>query len=410
MFRRRPSLCHPYLPVFLVGLLLGIAPPTTKTAAAPDPLPGVVISHGGYLLERNGCRIAGYHPDTPLVPASIWKIATGLHALTLLGPDFCFETRCYYGPDRTLYLQGSGDPLLTSEEIALLVSRLQAAGVREIKGIVLDDSAFRLSTAAADGANGTLNPYDVANSGLAVNFNTIHIIKAPDGTIRSAEPQTPTLPIMAVHGKRLPAGTHRINISQDQEQIWRYAGELLGEHLRGQGITVNGSARPGPVPVNLMPIYRHVSSTPLAEAVSAMLRYSNNFIANQLFLACGAKHFGSPATWDKGREAMTIFLRERVGLAPESFTVEEGSGLSRKNRVTPRAMLALLNAFRPHAALLATNPQGIMIKSGTLNGVYTYAGYFPGPQGPDPFVLMLNQPGNHRDRLLRYLEGVHRGL
>lgn len=406
MFRQRPFLCHPYLLVFLAGLLLSIGRPT-EAAAAPDRLPGVVISHGGYLLERNGCQIAGYHPDTPLVPASIWKIATGLHALTLLGPDFCFETRCYYGPDQTLYLQGSGDPLLTSEEVALLASRLRAAGVREVKKIVLDDSAFRLSTAAADGASGTLNPYDVANSGLAVNFNTIHLTKAPDGAIRSAEPQTPTLPIMAVHGRKLPAGTHRINISQNQEEIWRYAAELLGEHLRGQGIAVNGSARPGPVPANLTPIYRHVSSTPLAETVSAMLRYSNNFIANQLFLACGAKRFGSPATWDKGRGAMTLFLREQVGLAPKSFTVEEGSGLSRKNRVTPRAMLALLNAFRPHAALLATNPQGIPIKSGTLNGVYTYAGYFPGPQGLDPFVLMLNQPDNGRDRLLRHLEDLH---
>lgn len=405
MFRLRPSLCHPSLLVFLVGLLLGIGTPT-KTAAAPDRLPGVV-SHGGYLLERDGCQIAGYHPDTPLVPASIWKIATGLHALTLLGPDFCFETRCYYGPDRTLYLQGSGDPLLTSEEIALLAGRLRAAGVREVRGIVLDDSAFRLSTAAADGASGTLNPYDVANSGLAVNFNTIHLTKTPDGAIRSAEPQTPTLPLMVRLGKGLPPGTHRINISQNQDHIWRYAGELLSEHLRRQGIAVTGSVRPGPVPVNLTPIYRHVSTTTLAETIRAMLEYSNNFIANQLFLACGAKRFGSPATWDKGREAMTVFLREQVGLAPKSFTVEEGSGLSRKNRVTPRAMLALLNAFRPHAALLATNPQGIMIKSGTLNGVYTYAGYFPGPQGLDPFVLMLNQPRNHRDQLLRHLEAAH---
>jgi D-alanyl-D-alanine carboxypeptidase/D-alanyl-D-alanine-endopeptidase (penicillin-binding protein 4) len=161
------------------------------------------------------------------------------------------------------------------------------------------------------------------------------------------------------------------------------------------------------VPAGLAPITRHLSSPTLTEAVRAMLEYSNNFIANQLFLTCGAKRFGSPATWDKGREAMTPFLQERVGLDSGSYTVEEGSGLSRKNRVTPQAMLAILHAFRPYAALMPMR-DGVMVKTGTLRGVYTYAGYFQSPQGLDPFVLMLNQPENSRDRLLHHLEELHR--
>ena len=211
--------------------------------------------------------------------------------------------------------------MLTSEEVARLASLLRAAGVREISGIVLDDSAFALASPAADGATNTLNPYDVANSALAVNFNTIHISKERDGTIRSAEPETPTLPLMMRLGKGLPAGTHRINITQKKEEIGRYAGELVAEALRGQGIAVSGSIRPGPVPQGLAPIVRHLSSTSLNEAVRAMLEYSNNFIANQLFLACGAKRFGSPATWEKGQRAMAEFLREKVRLATQEFTV-----------------------------------------------------------------------------------------
>lgn len=384
-----------------------LLPATIAEAGAGGAAAPAYVHHGGYLLERNGRVIANHQPDTPLVPASIWKIATALHVLSLLDSEFRFETRCYYGPGHTLSIQGSGDPMLTSEEVALMATRLRAAGVREVREIVLDDSAFRLSIAAADGATNTLNPYDVANSGLAVNFNTIHITKATDGTIRSAEEQTPTLPIMLRLGKRLPAGTHRINISQNQEQIWQYAGELISEHLRRQGITVSGPTRPGTVPAGLAPTVRHLSSTTLAEAVRAMLEYSNNFIANQLFLTCGAKRFGYPATWNKGREAMAAFLRERVGLASGSYTVEEGSGLSRKNQVTPQAMLAILYAFRPYAALMPLR-DGVMVKTGTLRGVYTYAGYFQGVQGLDPFVLMLNQPENHRDRLLRHLEELHR--
>lgn len=406
MFRRRPLLRHPHALAFLLAILLGISAPT-EVVAAPTPSPGIPISHGGYLLEQNGRLLAAYQPDTPFVPASIWKLATALHALTLLGPDFRFETRCYYGPDQTLYVQGGGDPMLVSEEVALIASRLRATGVREVAAIVLDDSAFHLP-GPADGAGDSLNPYDVANSALAVNFNTIDLTRDNRGGVQSAEAQTPTLPLMLRLGGRLPPGTHRINISQNQEQIWQYTGELLGEELRGQGITVHGPIRPGRVPSQLAPICRHLSTKGLPEIIGAMLRYSNNFIANQLFLTCGAKRFGYPATWEKGREALTQFLEGRLQLEPLSFNVEEGSGLSRRNRITPRAMLTVLHAFRPYSDLLV-HKEGVLVKSGTLNGVYCYAGYFPGPQGLDPFVLMLNQPDNRRDRLLRYLESLHRG-
>ncbi|MEW6593910.1 MAG: D-alanyl-D-alanine carboxypeptidase [Thermodesulfobacteriota bacterium] len=382
--------------------------PSPLLAGAGGATPPAYVHNGGYLLERNGRIIAAHRPDTALVPASIWKIATAFQALTLLGPDFRFETCCYYGPDQTLSLQGSGDPMLISEEVARIAARLHAAGVREVRNIVLDDSAFHLSPAAADGATSTLNPYDVANSGLAVNFNTIHISKEPDGTIRSAEPETPTLPLMIRLGRGLPAGTHRINISQKKEEMSQYAGELLAEALREQGIAVSGSIRPGAVPAGLAPIVRHLSSTTLNEAVRAMLEHSNNFIANQLFLACGTKRFGGPATWEKGQRALAEFLREKARIAPQEFTVEEGSGLSRKNRVTPQAMIALLRAFRPYADLMPMR-DGVMVKTGTLNGVYSYAGYFQGPLGLDPFVLMLNQPQNRRDQLLRYLESLHHG-
>jgi len=377
---------------------------TIAEAGAGTTPPPAYVTHGGYLLGRNDRVIASHQPDTPLVPASIWKIATALHALSVLGKEYRFETRCYYGPDQTLYVQGSGDPMLTSEEVTLMASRLRAAGVRQVQGIVIDDSAFALAS-AADGATNTLNPYDVANSGLAVNFNTIHITKAADGSIRSAEPQTPTLPIMLRLGKWLPAGTHRINISQKKGEIGQYAGELMAEALRGQGIAVTGPILTGTVPTGLPPVVRHSSTTGLGETVRAMLEYSNNFIANQLFLACGAKRYGYPATWDKGRKAMSTFLHEQVGLDLGSYTVEEGSGLSRKNQVTPRAMLAILRVFMPHAALMPMR-DGMMVKTGTLRGVYNYAGYFQGVQGPDPFVLMLNQPENHRDQLLRYLEDL----
>lgn len=387
--------------------LCWLLPAASALAGGGTLLPASLVSNGGILVTRDRAILHSLNPDSLFVPASTWKIATALEALTLLGPDHRFETRCLLGQDQTLYIQGSGDPMLVSEEITRMSRGLRDAGVSQVNGIVLDDTAFSLNS-PADGASSTPNPYDVMNSALAVNFNTIHVAKEQSGAVRSAEPQTPTLPIMTELAASLPPGTHRINISQQPERIWQYTGELLQAQLRATGITVSGTIRSGATPVGIAPTYTHRSSLPLTELIAAMLRHSSNFMANQLFLACGNRRFGLPATWDKGKRALDDFLRTNVRLPGGSFTVEEGSGLSRKNRITPRAMLILLQAFTPHASLLA-NHDGVPLKSGTLTGVYAYAGYLPGPTGLDPFVLLLNQSNNSRDQVLTRLMTLHGG-
>jgi D-alanyl-D-alanine carboxypeptidase/D-alanyl-D-alanine-endopeptidase (penicillin-binding protein 4) len=119
-----------------------------------------------------------------------------------------------------------------------------------------------------------------------------------------------------------------------------------------------------------------------------------------LFLACGRVRFGGPATWKKGRQALAEFTRRRLHLPPETITMVEGSGLSRKNRITPRTMITVLEAFVPFADLLPVKHDYLM-KSGTLTGVYCYGGYLEGSRVP--FSIMLNQETNSRDQILRRL-------
>ena len=78
----------------------------------------------------------------------------------------------------------------------------------------------------------------------------------------------------------------------------------------------------------------------------------------------------------------------------------EGAGLSRDNRVTVRAMLQLLTKFRPHADLLKKE-HGTLLKTGTLTGVYNYAGYLPDGKA---FVILLNQQANSRAAVLERLK------
>ncbi|MEW6519705.1 MAG: D-alanyl-D-alanine carboxypeptidase [Thermodesulfobacteriota bacterium] len=387
---------------FLLLLVLCFAAPCPAGGGRKPVLQKIdsLIASGGYLVGAADNPLAAKNAHTPFVPASTLKIVTALGSLQMLGADFLFTTECYLA-GRDLYLKGYGDPLLTSEEIALILQTLRQQGVDTIDNIFLDAGAFALEQ-QADGRSDSLNPYDAANSALAANFNTINFSKTPDGAITSAEAQTPTLPIMRRLGKNLPAGTHRINLTNDRQDILIHTGELFRGLQQRLGIRGRGIIAEKTVPRGANLILTHRSSQPLEQVIAGMLRYSSNFIANQLFLTCGAKHQGYPATWQKGREVFRSFLAS-LGLRDEQLFMVEGSGLSRRNLASPAALLRILQSFRPHALLLPMD-KGRLIKSGTLAGVYCYAGYFPGGTDPIPFVVMLNQPKNQRDQIVKLLE------
>jgi D-alanyl-D-alanine carboxypeptidase/D-alanyl-D-alanine-endopeptidase (penicillin-binding protein 4) len=390
--------------VFLLCLGLCLALPASLWAGAGQSLESLV-ENGGLIVTRNGAIIYEQNADSQFMPASVQKIGTALAAIQILGKEYRFTTRFYLNNDRDLYIQGLADPLLVSEEVAKIVTALRGRGLVVIRNIYLDDSGCQLEN-GTDGASNTLNPYDAQNSCLAVNFNTINLSKGADNSVRSGEEQTPALPLMRELAQGLPPGNHRINATVTGNQSLRYVGELFVSMFKKQGVTVRGEIIPGPVPEGLKPLYEHTSSKTLDEVLTGLLKYSNNFIANQLFLAMGAKEYGWPATWDKGQRAMTVFYRNTLGLSEKDIVVREGSGLSRQNRVTPRGMLVILEAFKPHAGLLPFE-NNCLRKSGTMTGVYGYAGYFAGARGLDSFVLLLNQPKNTRDQVLEMLGALH---
>ncbi|MBU1709039.1 MAG: D-alanyl-D-alanine carboxypeptidase [Proteobacteria bacterium] len=383
-------------------LLLFLTPDPTY---ANDSITSL-IDNGGVILTRNKTIIKSHNPEALLIPASIWKIATALTAFDLLGENFRFQTRFFTNGSGDLIIQGMGDPFLISEEIPLILEALTSRGLTQINDIIVDTSLFDL-TNIVDGSLNSQNPYDAANSALAVNFNTINIEVMENGIIRSAEPQTPLLPIMKKLGADLqPPGMHRINIAQNSADSIALTGELFRAFQQIIGIAGHGVIRLGKAPEQAEPMYAHTSSKTLAEIIPELLLYSNNFIANQIFLIMGAKQFGYPATWEKGRKAMSGYLSEKIGLMDYDFTCQEGSGLSRKNLITASAMLKILEKFKPYAELLPTR-HDIRMKSGNLQGIYSYAGYFEARGQLDPFVVILNQQRNNRDKILNDFKKVH---
>ena len=130
--------------------------------------------------------------------------------------------------------------------------------------------------------------------------------------------------------------------------------------------------------------------------------HSNNFMANQILLALGAAHAGPPATLQKGVDAVNQFAATTLSM--KGFTVAEGSGLSRKNRLSADHMLTILQAYRPFAHLLRSAPAE-RYKTGSLKGVRTRAGYLLGDgQQLYPYVIFINTPGKSPEPLLDLLK------
>ncbi len=239
------------------------------------------------------------------------------------------------------------------------------------------DSSFFKARQQINGQSNSNNPYDASIGALVVNYNTIYVHKSRQGKLSSAEPQTPLTPTVRKLSRTIPYGKQRINLGNNEEQNLVYFAELLFYKLSEQGIAVSTplSIMHKAVPEDSIKLYTHYSR-PLYEIVHQLLYYSNNLTANQLLLIL---------------EALHNFLSRTIGL--NDFSLNEGSGLSRQNRFTARQFIKILQHFEPYHYLLRAYDEKFLAKTGTLNGVATFAGYMISPQNKTiPFVIMLKQP------------------
>jgi D-alanyl-D-alanine carboxypeptidase/D-alanyl-D-alanine-endopeptidase (penicillin-binding protein 4) len=379
-----------------VPALAGVKEVGEKVAAlGPQALVLVVDAKGNELVAQNA--------DEPFVPASVTKIVTAWLAMQVLGGDYRFQTRFYLDDKRVLYVRGGGDPFLISEELAPLAAKLVAViGKKPITGIVLDASYYPPDLRIA-GIEDTSESYNALNSALAVNFNTVSAVRSGD-KVRSAEKQTPITPLAITEfQQRGPDGKGRISLSQDPKVSLQYAGELISAFIEKAGGSVKGPISTGNVPEGLKPIYTHRQSRPLSKILIELLRASNNYIANQVFLEIGARRLGSPVSLEKSLKVANEMIAAQGLTADIQF--EEGSGISRNNRFTARGLAKLLAQFSPHADLLRGHDGG-MNKTGSMEGVRTLAGFADtSSHGRVRFVISLpSNDGEMRFRLLRAIE------
>lgn len=419
-------------------------PPEVSAALAASGVPADALTVLVAPAEGGPPRIA-HRIDAPMNPASIAKLATTFAALDLLGPDFSWKTPVWFdGPVRhgvlqgNLVIQGRGDPSLVLERLWLLLREVQARGVRSIQGdIVLDRRAFALpphDPAAFD--NQPLRPYNASPDALLVNFKAVTINFTPAGR-RALVRVTPALagvhwpdsvPLSGgpcgdwIGGLRADfSAVARVRFagsfpSACGPQAWQlafpdaqgYAGRAIAALWREMGGSLRGDVHDGAAPAGAEPAFTF-GSPPLAEVIRDINKYSNNVMAQQVFLTLSLQQRGT-GTFEGSREVLADWWRTRLGSDPP--TTQNGAGLSRDESFTARQLGQLLqfawaSPWMPELAsslpilgvdgTLRKRRQDIglaHLKTGSLADVSGVAGYVHGPQGRR-FVLVAI--ANHPD-------------
>lgn len=360
------------------------------------------LKNAGIIVQtHDGDTLLSTREDQYFIPASTTKLVTAWLALQHWGEEKRFATDFYYDDQTyTLSIKGSGDPYLVSEELKLIAEILHKQGLTRVNKVILDTSDFATNL-TLPGTGKSHNPYDAIPTALAANFNTIHV-KRIGHVIQSAEKQTPLTPFAKTRAHSHDGDKFRINTGLNPRDAERYFAELLLAFLKEEGVQVKTDIHFAAITKTNV-FYRHHNSKTLAQIIRPMMKYSTNFIANQLILMLSSEHYSRPANRADVKAYLQITLKKAFKW--QNFTLEEGAGLSRNNRLSPLQLTDLLKRFTPWQHLLPEIEDKIFAKSGTLENVSTLAGYIVLDGEWQPFAVMMNQavPSKLRSEIARHL-------
>jgi D-alanyl-D-alanine carboxypeptidase/D-alanyl-D-alanine-endopeptidase (penicillin-binding protein 4) len=434
------------------GALAQALPPSVDAALARAKVPREDVTL--LVTEADGTRPPrlAWRTQVPVNPASIMKLVTTYAALDLLGAAFTWSTPVYVEGtvaggvlNGNLYIKGQGDPKLVIERMWLLLRRVQGLGIGSITGdIVIDRSAFETlptDPSAFDGEG--LRPYNAAPDALLVNYKSVVMtfVPAPGGQSAQIHFEPPlagvavpaSVPLSANSGECGDwrsalrgefADPLRIRFAGSYpaacgEKTWamayadppRYALRAIGGIWAEMGGKVGGQLREGRVPAGLRSAFE-VSSPPLAEVVRDINKYSNNVMAQQLFLTLGLQQKNS-GSLEAGRATLRQWWNERIGTGEGQPVFDNGSGLSRDERISAAALgrmlqLAWRSPVMPElvSSLPAIGVDGTLkrrslrsggtahLKTGSLRDAAGVAGYVDGASGRRYVVVAIANHGN----------------
>lgn len=444
-------------------------PPEVSRALQRSGLPASAFSALVVPVGADGPERLRFRAEAPVNPASVMKLVTTYAALDLLGPDYTWRTRFYAdgvvsgGALRGhLHIRGDGDPKLVLERLQEAFQALQGKGVQVVLGdIVLDQSAFELPARDPGAFDGeALRPYNASPDALLVNFKSVILKFQPDEPAGVAQViSEPPLAGLAVDatvplGKggcgdwrsTLQARFDDANAIRFEgrfprscgERTWpvayqdpaSYAARAIEGLWRASGGALTGRVRSGTTPPGAT-LLHEAQSLPLSEIITDVNQWSNNVMAQQVFLTLGrlsparvdtATEARAPLTpmrtgrFERSREVVARWWRTTFGIRPSPPVLDNGAGLSREERITPEALALLLRHAARHpsgdrfvqslsvagvngtAARYARAPDSpargnAWLKTGTLRDVVGIAGYVQAASGARYAVVgFINHP------------------
>lgn len=327
-------------------------------------------------------------------PASTLKLFTALAAKLALPNDFRFTT--YLEASHDVVFRFSGDPSLTYSDIESLVIALKSSGIRQIEGdIWLDNSAF------TGYERGVGWPWDILGVCYSAPASAITIdhncVQASISTLATGETRVfvPShQPISAKTEAKSVTKEMKSQLHCDLELLARpdnhytlagcltersrplplkfavqdtqsYAKAVINGLLEKHDIAFENDFKIGKAPA-AKPIAQH-DSAPLDELLKLMLKESDNLIADNLTKKIGVYYYQQPGSFASGTAAIKAILLDQANIDLANAQLEDGSGLSRNNKVTAQSMNQVLNYIwknDDHLGLINMIP--VAGKDGTL--------------------------------------------
>jgi len=430
------------------------APPTpeellsrqiTAEAAQYRALSGAKV--GVHVVRlADGKELAGVQADRPLLPASNQKVVTSAVALKRLGEDFRFRTVVEaVGDDLVITGDGdptTGDPVLAAarggsiyDEMDAWAAALKSAGLTQIKGdVIIRAGVFGPPRTHPDWPAGDLRKwYGAGVAGVNFNDNCIDVSLTVRGRGVQADvsPQSRWLNVI----NRIRAGTKHLwdcrfersgtritltgTASRSSTEPYSVAAPdppmlfaaVLADRLERGGIRHSGRVRislqPAPAEAEKKARVITVQATPIAHVLNRANKTSLNMMAECLFLRSAAG--SEPADWTRAAKTATQVLTGDYHLPAGQFRVADGSGLSRRNAVSPAAMTSLLRALAGSKLFLQSLPVAgvdgsltrrlrgsargrVLAKTGSMSGVSGLSGYVLDAQGRPAiaFSILVN--------------------
>lgn len=450
-------------------LLAALAAAASGLACAADALPPPVLARAEaagiapeavtFVVQRlsDGATWAESGARRAAQPASTLKLLTSLVALDTLGPAWRGRSQLLRSGDVSgdvlsgdLVLRGLGDVDLDAAAFEAMLSKLRATGVRELRGDLLIDRGFfdppRPDAGVPPFDSTPEFRYNVIPDAVLLGTNLIHLDLHADATVFRARVASPLEKVAVTSGMtlverdcddwedgwKLPTvsedsgGVIRVHLSGEYPRNCsastainvvdrvRYAERLFRALWRRMGGTFTGSVRDGATPPGARVIAEH-RSRPLVELLQDINKRSDNPVTRVVFLTLGALDAQAHEATTARRSATVVHAwMRRNGIDPEGVVLENGSGLSRIERITALQLAAVLRvaasgpwapeyqASLPVAATtngmgtrLADSPAAghARIKTGTLRDASAVAGYIRDARGEMHVVsAMVNHP------------------